>query len=166
MMMLYRACCSKCINKTSWDNLHREDEALVLGLMGSEGVGWVGADGRMALAYGTALVKTEMWFLIVHCPEFGSHCGMWCPCAVAPWLSQTRGIWDRKGQASNPPLLPHSDQDLKNIFECIVKHHYVVCSNWKFVINMVRLAELADGGVGNIVFLLQGIRFCKLWEEF
>lgn len=54
---------------------------------------------------------------------------------------------------------------LKNIFECLVKHHCVICSEWKFVINMVKLARLADGGVGNIVFMLQVNGFCKLWEK-
>lgn len=74
--MLCRACCGKGINKTPWDTFHREDEALVLGLTESPGVVWVGTDGMMALAYGTVLVKTEMWFFIVHCSRFGSHCGV------------------------------------------------------------------------------------------
>lgn len=62
--MLCRACCSRGISETPWDNFHTEDDALVLGLIGSAGGVWVGTDGRMALAYGTVLLKTEMWFFI------------------------------------------------------------------------------------------------------
>ena len=49
------------------------EKVLVLGLTGSAGVVWVGTDGRMALAYGTVLVKSETWFIIVHCSGFGNH---------------------------------------------------------------------------------------------
>lgn len=163
--MLCRACCSKGINKTPWDTLHREDEALVLGLIGATGVVWELMEGwpwHMALClwrrrYGSSLCIAQGLGVTVVCDVHAQY-------SLDSPKPEGCGMVKAKPQILS--CLTVTRIYLKNIFECLVKHHYVVCSNWKFVINTVMLARLADGGVGNIVFVLQVNSFCKLWEEF
>lgn len=128
--MLCRACCSKGVNVRCWGyNHYRENEALVLGLRGSVGVCWVGRRWKEFLACGRVLVRRGMQFTTVHCPGFGSPCGMWCMWAVASLFSKTRGCGIVEVKPHIISSLTMTRTYLRNICECLAKLHCVVCSN-------------------------------------